>query len=392
MRIAIIVPEFPPNIIGGGGIVYEALSRRLKAKHTIRIFTLTDHGKSPFTSRFTDDCYPELEVTRYPSLPLLRKGSFLDTVLPPNPRAGWQLWQDLQTWFPDVAHLHGIGYTFVDLAAMFLRHLGVPYLLTDHGLPASYAEHSLPVRTGYHAYSNLILKRTVSKAGLVTAVSSEEAELCSRMYHVKTLAIPNGVNPLPLDDGVEPGSPMKLPPTPYLAAAGRVAHNKGFDVLLNALVSNSDLPPCYVAGEWRASQYGRALHERANGRLRFLGQVSRGALRSLFSNAAVVVVPSRSEPFGLVGFEALDAHTRVVATKTGGLFEFSDPQAPLMLVTPGDHLELADAISLSLAKGSVSELEHSACNRTLQRLNWDDIAMRYDDRLAELASRNGLTN
>jgi len=308
-------------------------------------------------------------------------------VLPPNPRAGWDLWQDLRKWAPDVAHVHGIGYTFVDFVSLSLRRLGVPYLLTDHGLPASFIDRSSFVRKGYRTYHDLVLKRTVLGAGRVTAVSSQEAELCARTFATDVLTIPNGVTPLPFDQGTASVDSIDIPDRPYLAAAGRIVPHKGFDILLEALLSNPGLPPCFIAGDWRVSDYGRALHERAGTRLRFVGPLSRQNLNSLFTHAAAVVVPSRSEPFGLVGFEALSANVRVVATRTGGLFDFANEQTPVLLVDPGNHQELADAIIRTLAMGPISNSEQTACEAMLMRLNWSDITASYEEQLILLIQK-----
>lgn len=387
MRIAIVVPEFPPNIIGGGGIVYEALSKRLQVRHAVRVFTADDPSRSWFHPRSTDHFDQELDVLRYPLLPIFRNESSLKTVLPPNPRAGWNLWQDLRNWAPDVAHAHGIGYTFVDFVSLSLRRLGVPYLLTDHGLPASFIDRSLFVRKGYRPYHDVVLKRTVLGAGRVTAVSTQEAELCAQTFSTDVLTIPNGITPLPFDQRTVSDDSVDIPDGPYLAAAGRIVHHKGFDVLLEALVSNPSLPPCFIAGDWRASEYGRALYARAGTRLRFVGPLSRRDLNSLFAHAAAVVVPSRSEPFGLVGFEALSAHVRVVATRTGGLFDFANQQTPVLLVDPGKGQELADAIIRTLAMGPISKSERTACEAMLMGLNWSDITARYEEELMLLVRR-----
>jgi len=100
-----------------------------------------------------------------------------------------------------------------------------------------------------------------------------------------------------------------------------------------------------------------------------------------------VVVPSRSEPFGLVGFEALSANVRVVATRTGGLFDFANEQTPVLLVDPGNHQELADAIIRTLAMGPISNSEQTACEAMLMRLNWSDITASYEEQLILLIQK-----
>jgi glycosyltransferase involved in cell wall biosynthesis len=381
MRIAIVVPEFPPNIIGGGGVVFEALSRHMQERHEVRVFSADDASRSWSLPRTHDRLDHDLDVLRYPLLPVYQNDSALRTVLPPNPRAAYDLWCDLRTWKPDVAHLHGVGYTFVDLASFILRRFGIPYLLTDHGLPGSYVVRSSLVQTGYRAYHNSVLKRTVLGAGRVTAVSTQEAQLCSQSFSTDVLTIPNGITPLPFDTRSSVDTLFAVPEGPYLAAAGRIVHHKGFDVLLDALIDNPGLPPCVIAGDWRLSEYGQALHARAGTRMKFVGPLTRQDLRSFFLHADMVVVPSRNEPFGLVGFEALSARVRVVATRTGGLFDFANEHTPVLLVESGNSQELANAIGRTVALGPITESEWTACEEMLERLNWSDIASRYEEEL-----------
>gem|GEM_PF-1092916 len=387
MRIAVVVPEFPPYTIGGGGVVFEALSRRLQGRHEVRVFTADDSTRSWHRPRTVDQFEQKLTVVRYPLLPMFPREPSLRTVLPPNPRAALDIWRDLSAWDPDVAHVHGLGYAFVDFTAAILRRMKIPYLLTDHGIPASFAERSLFVRNCYRIYHNLALKRTVRGAGRVTAVSTQETELCAREFETKVLTIPNGITPLPLGQSMSSIGSIDIPVAPYLSAAGRFAPHKGFDVLLEALLSTPKLPPCYIAGDWKASEYGRSLHARSRGRIVFVGPLNRRDLGSLFAHSAAVVVPSRSEPFGLVGFEALTAHVRVVATRTGGLFDFANQHIPALLVEPGNSQELADAIICTLEKGPISDVEANACAEMLDRLNWDDITVRYERELASLPAR-----
>lgn len=384
MRIAIVVPEFPPDIVGGGGIVFESLSHQYRLRHDVRVFTAYDASRGwrrpRQRERFTDD----VDVLRYPLIPVRQGDSALKTVLPPNPRAAVELWRDLKEWAPDVAHLHGIGYAFVDWASFVLRRLDVPYLLTDHGLPSSFADRSSIVQTAYRLYRDSVLKRTVGGASRVTAVSSQEAAICSQAFVMDVLAIPNGVTPLPLDASVSQKSMFQAPQPPYLAAAGRVVHHKGFDVLLDSLIKNPNLPPCVIAGEWRLSEFGRALHARAGTRMIFLGPLTRHDLRSVLVHSEMAVVPSRNEPFGLIGFEALSAHVRVVATRTGGLFDFADERTPVMLVEPGNTKELADAIERTMTLGSFSASEEKACEEILNRLDWGDVASKYEEEMSLL--------
>src|SRR3989442_1778043 len=150
MRIAVVTPEYPPDIIGGGGIVVESLVRQLTRRHEVRVFSAWDSKRS-WMARPLRQFEGPAEINRYPLLPLSRK-PYLRSVLPLNPRASLKLWKDLSAWQPTIAHLHGFGYAIVDLAAFMLRRKGTPYVLTVHGIPVTPYQRGAMVRLAYSGY------------------------------------------------------------------------------------------------------------------------------------------------------------------------------------------------------------------------------------------------
>ncbi len=67
-------------------------------------------------------------------------------------------------------------------------------------------------------------------------------------------------------------------------------------------------------------------------------------VRPYISLADVVAVPSEFEPFGRTVIEALAMERAVVGTTAGGIPEIIDHGVNGLLVPPGDHLALADAL------------------------------------------------
>jgi glycosyltransferase involved in cell wall biosynthesis len=70
----------------------------------------------------------------------------------------------------------------------------------------------------------------------------------------------------------------------------------------------------------------------------------------LMRHLAVLVLPSRQEPFGTVLAEAMAAGVPVVATRVGGLPEVVEDGVTGELVAPGDPVALADAVLRVLAR------------------------------------------
>ncbi len=148
-----------------------------------------------------------------------------------------------------------------------------------------------------------------------------------------------------IEDPGLPGSPVELDQvgTTSLGAIGRCAPEKGFDVLLRALV---ELPDCrlVVLGEGAARPELTRLAEDLGiaGRVEFVGWVDPPWSAQWSFDA--LVAPSRVEGFGLVAVEAMLAGVPVVASRVGGFAKIIDDGVTGLLVEAEDPRALAAAI------------------------------------------------
>jgi glycosyltransferase involved in cell wall biosynthesis len=100
---------------------------------------------------------------------------------------------------------------------------------------------------------------------------------------------------------------------PVVLAVGRLASEKGIDVLLHATI---DLPVDVVlAGTGPDENRLRSL---AAPNVHFLGHVGRDELPALYAAADVLAMPSRSDPWGMVLNEAAAAGLPLVSTDAAG--------------------------------------------------------------------------
>lgn len=156
---------------------------------------------------------------------------------------------------------------------------------------------------------------------------------------------------------------------------GRMAHNKGYDLLIRALPTLFELVPearlvAAIGGEGSAQddQGVAELKQIAEGlgvsdRIVWVNYVADEDLANYYRAAAVFSMSSRYEPFGMVAIEAMACGTPTVITVHGGLSElvdygrhalYADPSRPLeygtMLAFPMLYPDLAHQLSVEGAR------------------------------------------
>jgi glycosyltransferase involved in cell wall biosynthesis len=149
--------------------------------------------------------------------------------------------------------------------------------------------------------------------------------------------IHNGVADLPI-------TPLARPvPGPIVGSVGRLAPEKGYDVLLHALQALPDVTAVLVGDGPDRERLERLTHE--------LGLESRLIMpgwqtdpRPWLPTFDVFVLPSRLEALPLAIIEAMLASRPVVASRVGGVPEVVLDERTGLLVRPADPDSLAGAL------------------------------------------------
>jgi len=130
-----------------------------------------------------------------------------------------------------------------------------------------------------------------------------------------------------------------------VAYAGRLAQEKGVDVLIEAVALLEGVT-LEVAGDGPEREALESLARRlAPERVRFHGALSKKATHDLLRGAALVAVPSRwYENQPMIVLEAFACGVPVVASQLGGLPELIEPGVDGALVPANDPLALAGAL------------------------------------------------
>ncbi len=210
----------------------------------------------------------------------------------------------------DVVHAHWLPSALPAMAT------GKPIVLQLWGSDVALARRVRP-----------LARRLVRRARIVVCASRSLAEDSRRLGAGDVRVIPS---PVPIPEAVgDPDDP------PHALYVGRLSDEKGVRELADAARGL----PLVVVGDGPL----RSLFPDA------LGFVPPHELGRHYERAAIVVVPSRREGYGMVAREAM-AHGRpVVATAVGGLLDAVEDGVTGVLVEPGDPAALREAIAGLLA-------------------------------------------
>lgn len=192
----------------------------------------------------------------------------------------------------------------------------------------------------------------------------------------------------PSRDGAEKGL--------ILGYVSRIDEGKGWDVFVEAIARLNDMGvDCkgIIAGRGAQSQQlqqmivDRGLTQRIN----YLGPVAQERLPEVYSSVDLFIFPSvrTAESLGLVGLEAMAAHTPVAASNMAGPAGYVNDGENGYLFTPGDVDALIKCVKLYQALGA-SQRKEMADNayETALKYRADDVAENLYRRLIEISTKS----
>jgi glycosyltransferase involved in cell wall biosynthesis len=242
---------------------------------------------------------------------------------------------------PDVAHAHGLrAGALAALALTAWRRDQRPALVVT-------VHNAAPPGRAARLVYGLLERACAQRADAVLCASADLAARMRRLgaARVAEFDVPAPPAPPPEGTAVRAARAGLGPPgRPVILAAGRLAEQKGLDVLLAAAGQWQDrepVPLLALAGEGPLAGELAATARRSGMELMLLGQ--RDDVPALLAAADVVVVPSRWEARALIVQEAMRAGRPIVASRVGGIPALTGEDAAL-LVPPGDAGRLAEAV------------------------------------------------
>lgn len=280
-----------------------------------------------------------------------------------------------------ITHLHAHFGTNSATVAMLAHAIGGPgFSFTVHGpeeFDAPHA-HSLGVKT--------------ARAVFTVAISSfGRSQLCRwtpladwprlKVVHCG-IEVARFPTPAPLPEG-----------GPHLVAIGRLAEQKGFSLLIEAVARAApDLPGLTLTilgdgplrGDLEAAIAARGL----TGVVRLAGWADETAVREALAAAQVLILPSFAEGLPVVVMEAMAAGRPVIATAIAGVPELLRAGREGWLVAAGDAEALAEAIR-NLAETPPERLAAMGADARARALERHDIDREAAKLAALFSAPNG---
>jgi glycosyltransferase involved in cell wall biosynthesis len=202
----------------------------------------------------------------------------------------------------------------------------------------------------------------------------------------KLVQVPNGVNfeAYAAENKEDLGQfrdRFALPQEKIVLFVGRLVHEKGAHVLVNAVpkvLQKIDAKFVIVGNGYMRDQLSDLVRGMGLAhKVMFTGFVDDETLRKLQKCADVSVVPSLFEPFGIVALEAMAAGSPVVVSDTGGLSEIVSHEVDGVKVYAGNPDSLSWGITRVLTdQGFANRLRTNAYRKVQEKYNWDTIAQQ----------------
>lgn len=297
---------------------------------------------------------------------------------------------------PPVSAIHA-NYWLSGVAGHALKHgLGLPLVSTFHTLARVKAETGDPepqrrvdAEAGVVGCSDVILASCAAEADDLRTHYGADAR--------RIELVPPGVDHAFFSPGDRAGARaalghLGLMPGPVLLFVGRIQPLKGLDIAVRALAAIDDPGAVLVvvggaSGVDGAREVGRIAKLSAalgvSDRVRYAEPQPHHLLSSYYRAADVVLVPSRSESFGLVALEAAACGTPVVAAAVGGLRTLVRHDETGFLVEGRDPAAFAARVSEVIDDPMLARRLGTEAARVARRYTWSTAAGRlrriYDD-------------
>jgi len=342
-----------------------------------RVNPITQHYQQSHTSVVVT------EETFFPDIP-----SFLPSSPPPKKNNPSSFFTDAQLEQPLFKQVHTYGSKALDAArngsydiihahdwmtgvagVMIKRALNIPLVVHIHSL--EYDRNSQPENSWIFEIEKIIL----NEADKVIAVSTYTKHILETVYHIpatRIKVIHNGIAP------IESFRLTKHFPEKLILFIGRLTYQKGPEIFVEiASQILTQTPKVRFAIGGKGDQLPEIIRKTAQARIgdkvHFTGQLKRDEVNQLLAMADILLMPSVSEPFGLVALEAAQFGLPCILSKYAGVAEVLT-HAPK--ANPTQPEQWADLVMEILEDDQRYHDIVAGQQQDLQHLNWPNAAYK----------------
>ncbi|HEX9034050.1 MAG TPA: glycogen synthase [Streptosporangiaceae bacterium] len=377
VSVALLTREYPPEVYGGAGVHVEYLARELSDLVSLSVHCQGKDRPGATAHQTWDRLDDASAVLQTISADLSMAAAVGDVDVVHS-----------HTWYANLAgHLAATLY-------------GIPHVMTMHSLEPLRPWKSEQLGGGY-ALSSWCERVALESAAAIIAVSSGMRQDVLSTYPSlppdRVHVIRNGIDTdeYAPDDGTDVlGRHGIEPGRPTVVYVGRITRQKGLPVLLRAAeLLDPEVQLVLCAGQADTEELGAEvtglvshLRDTRSGVIWLNGMLPKAEVIQILSHATVFACPSLYEPLGIVNLEAMACGTAVVASNVGGIPEVVTDAQTGLLVPPGDHVMLAQAISSLVGDPArAAAMGHLGRQHVRAEFSWASIAAQTAALYTELS-------
>jgi len=263
----------------------------------------------------------------------------------------------------DLVHTH---YWLSGIAGLFLkRSIKRPWVHTFHTIEIFKCIERDPLRIE-------IEEEIMRRSDLIISPTQREASAIRTLYpDTPVITIPHGVDSNKFKAHVDGSS--------NLLYVGRIDPIKGLEFLIDALrILKGEFRLDIIGGPSKRQGSLENIKSYAKGlRVNFLGRIDHDELGNYYRTAAMVIIPSYYESFGLIALEAMASARPVIGFKDTGLLETVGNDAGI-LVKRSEH-NLARAVEYLLKHKNLRHKLGANGRKNISNYRWEDIVRNYYD-------------
>lgn len=368
--MVILVPAFPPKVLGGTEIATYNIAKYLISRgHEIHIITQVDV-----------EGLKESEQEKI----------FIHSIIVKNIRILGILLFWIKVLFilkkikPDVIHTQNIdmgvgGY----LAKLFLE---TPYVVYGRG---------------GDIYSPWMFKNTISKiiiknAGVVIALTEDMKKEMLKIYNRDIIVIPNGLDILRFKNISKEKNRRLMNianDEKIIIFVGRLHPVKGVEYLIEAMENIKQKNPkirLIIVGDGserdKLEQHVKKLDLEKN--VLFVGEIPNENIPKYLALADVLVLPSLKEGFPNIILEAMASDLPIVATNVGGIPEIIKNGENGFLVEPKKSKAIAEKVLLLIENEKLRNMIIEKNKEDVKRYCWENVTDKLEKNYREMKNMN----